>query len=211
MTDVDPRWRSPLAHRAPLRAGDAASLKEAPFAGLLILRGRPGAIADGVKAATGLSLPAAVRGTANAGTLSAMWLGPDEWLILGDPACPPTVAAQIESALDGVPHQTVDVSDYYTAVEIGGTHARHLLAKLMATDLHPRHFRAGEAIAATLARSTVWLWLEADAPALFRLFVRRSHADYLWCLLAEAGREWGLPAQDPIGRVKLHLPHFETG
>jgi hypothetical protein len=44
-----------------------------------------------------------------------------------------------------------------------------------------------------------------DAPD-FDLIIRRSHADYLWCLLALAGREFGLPEQKPEGRVKLATP-----
>ena len=45
----------------------------------------------------------------------------------------------------------------------------------------------------------------AAAPE-FDLIIRRSHADYLWCLLALAGYEYGLPEQKPEGHVKLAAP-----
>jgi sarcosine oxidase subunit gamma len=30
-------------------------------------------------------------------------------------------------------------------------------------------------------------------------------ADYLWCLLAEAGREWGMPREVPVKGERLTI------
>ena len=193
----DPRPQSPLAHRAKLD-GDGVSLRERPFTGLAILRGDRVAIT----AATGLWLPREVRRTTVTDDVAALWLAPDEWLLV-TPEEIGRLAAQLETALAGQHHQLVDVSDYYTAIELAGGAAREVLAKLVTIDLHPRHYRPGEAVATTLAKANVWCWLTADE--VFRLFVRRSHADYVWCLLADAARAWGVPAQAPVGRVRLHL------
>ena len=44
----------------------------------------------------------------------------------------------------------------------------------------------------------LWLPLEAAGEETFSLFVRWSMADYLWCTVADAGREWGMPEQVPV-------------
>jgi hypothetical protein len=40
---------------------------------------------------------------------------------------------------------------------------------------------------------------------MFRLLIRWSMADYLWCLLADAGREWGMPAEVPVKGERLTI------
>ncbi|MFP4270335.1 MAG: sarcosine oxidase subunit gamma [Alphaproteobacteria bacterium] len=204
---MDPRARSPLAHRDPL-TGDGLRLAERPFEGLLVLRGAPEAVGEPFAATAGLELPRVCRGTARGPGLTALWLSPDEWLLVT-----PTVAdaeelmPKLEAALAGRHHQLVAVSDYHTVIELAGAVARDALAKLVAVDLHPRAWRRDEVLGTLLAKAAVQLWLVADEAdpggPTARLIVRRSLADHVWCLLAEAGREWGLPAQTPEGVVPL--------
>lgn len=200
---------SPLAHRAPLAAESALSLSEWPLASLYVLRGAPDLVAGPVQAVLGLVLPQAVRQTAIGDAGSLLWIGPDEWAIIG---AGENLAA-LQASLAGQHHQLVEVTDAYAGIEIAGSTCREVLAKLTAIDLHPRAFQPGDAVATNMAKSNIWLWLQPDTAqmdaAAFRLIVRRSHADYLWCLLAEAGREFGLPAQTPTGSVRLHLPHLD--
>jgi len=203
---TDARWRSPLAHRAAV-AGAGIRLAERPYLQLWSLRGDPMRIAVDVQTATGLRLPRAARQTARAGEFTALWLAPDEWLLhLAANASPAPVSA-LAAALAERHHQLVEVSDYYTGIELAGARVRDLLAKLVAVDLHRRHFGAGEVVGTLLAKASVQLWMTADEamgePRVLVL-VRRSLADYVWCLLAEAGREWGAPTPEPIGRVQLH-------
>ena len=91
-------------------------------------------------------------------------------------------------------HQLVDVSDYYTVIEVAGAQARELLMKLTTLDLHPRAFRpgmvAGGTSGAPMRRSGRPAMRTGGRP-VFRLFVRWSMADYLWCLLAECGPRMG--------------------
>ncbi|NBB70938.1 MAG: hypothetical protein GVY33_11550 [Alphaproteobacteria bacterium] len=204
---IDARARSPLAHRAPL-AGDDLRLAERPFEGLLALRGEADELDPAFGAATGLALPRACRGTSRGPGSSALWLAPDEWLVV-TPAVEDAarLATELALALAGLRHQVVDVSDYYTVVQVSGRATRAALAKLVALDLHPRAWRRDEVLGTHLAKAIVQIWLvagETDAGgAEARVVVRRSLADYVWCLLAEAGREWGLDPQRPIGRVRL--------
>ena len=111
-------------------------------------------------------------------------------------------ARKLAAALAGTHHQLVDVSDYYTMIELAGAKARELLMKLTTLDLHPRAFRAGMVTGSVFGRANATLWQAADdgesAGPVFRLFIRWSMADYLWCVLADAGREWGVPEQIPV-------------
>ncbi len=199
-----PVERTPLGHRDPIVVGDEARLAEHAPAGLLILRCEPEAAAEPFRLATGVDLPRAVGTTGIGDDLEALWLGPDEWVLI-TAAEPTRLRERLRAGLAEQHYQLVDVSDAYAGIEIGGRHARNLLAKLVTIDLHPRAFAAGTAVATMLAKSSIWLWLTAEDP-VFRLFVRRSHADHVWCLLSDAGREWGLPPAIPIGRVPLQVP-----
>jgi heterotetrameric sarcosine oxidase gamma subunit len=206
---TEPVAASPLAHREPL-AGDQANVSETPFLGMLILRGKPALIGDKAASALGAPLPDAVGETAEADRNTVLWLGPDEWLLVTPPGDEAGLCTKLSDSLPGTHHQLTNVSDYYTAIDVSGTAARDMLSKLMVIDLHPRALKPGMAIATVCAKANVWLHvLPGDDIPVFRLIVRRSHADYLWCLIAEAGREFGLPPQTPIGQMKLHLPHFE--
>lgn len=193
--------RSPLHHRAPL-GGTGVRLAELPFAGKFILRADPDLAVEPLRRALGLGLPFDPLTSSTSGGTSFLWMGPDEWMLVtgaGDAAERRTAAQQ---ALAGRHHQLVDVSDYYTMLEIAGESARSLLMKLTTLDLHPRAFRAGMVTGSVFGRANAMIWMpigdgEEGGPA-FRLFIRWSMADYLWCLLADAGREWGLPEQTPV-------------
>jgi sarcosine oxidase, subunit gamma len=208
-----PQMCSPLQHREPLAAGAAVTLVECPFQGLLMLRGGLDQMDVPARKCLGMSLPKKVGTITGDATVSAICFGPDEWLLVTGSEDEHSLHAKLSAELEGLHHQLVNVSDYYTTIELSGINARELLAKLVVIDLHPRAFAAGHAVATLLARANVWLWLnggrDGGLDPSFRIVVRRSLADYVWCLLSEAGREWGLPMQLPIGRVKLRLPHLE--
>jgi sarcosine oxidase subunit gamma len=57
-------------------------------------------------------------------------------------------------------------------------------------------------------RVNAMIWQMADegeSGPVFRLFIRWSMADYLWCLIANAGREWGVPEQVPVKGERLTI------
>jgi len=202
----------PLAHRTALETPGAVRIEPCPPAGLLVLRAEHAEAAPALRPSLETDLPAATGRAFETALGHVMALGPDEWLLIGpDEDCASTMA-MLETALSGRHFQLVDVSDYYTGVDLTGPEARNLLSKLMVIDLHLRAFSAGRAVSSVLAKAGVWLWMTSDeempAGPAFRIIVRRSLADYVWSLLAEAGREWGLLGQAPLGQVRLHLPHF---
>jgi len=210
---IDPRWQSPLAHRAVLGNPEKLGMTETPFLGLLVLRGELTEIGGLIKKSTDISLSEKVGVVSQTnikglGDVRALWTSPDEWLLVTPIDQQAPLADEITEALKGQHYQLVDVSDYYTCISVTGTVVRDCLAKLISFDLHPRYFTPGMAIATRLAHAGIWLWHYEEVPEeaeTMRIIIRRSHADYLWCLLAEAGREWGLPKQDPIGLVSLKV------
>ena len=201
--------RSALAHRIPLSTGDgAAALREIAFEGKLILRGALDAIGGAAAGVLGVGLPGKVLETTARSRGTAQWLGPDEWLIVCAPGQETSLAHDFEQALSGKHAQVVDVTDYYTTIELSGAHARAMLMKIATVDFHPRAFTTGMAVTTNVGRAVAWLrQTPGDA---FAIVIRISMADYVWCLLAEAGREFGLPEVAPKGRVPLHPPQFET-
>ena len=209
-----PQRRSPLQARSPLKdrapaadAGATVQLRERPFLGKLVLRGRRDRINGGVSGVLGFDLPKTSPNTASGDKATALWLAPDEWMIVTGPDAERSLAAELGKALPGVHHQIADVTDYYTVICLSGAQAREILMKLTMLDMHQRTFKAGQVRGTMLMHTQATLYQRpgdeaGDGPA-FDIFVRWSMADYLWCLIAECGREFGLPEQTPVSGERL--------
>ena len=207
---IDAHRRSPLFHRRPIEGeGGAIRMAERPFIGKFILRADPKLVADLIHGAAGTKLPTEALTSATAGDTAILWLGPDEWMIVTAPEEVEHRLAAARSVLSQVHHQLVDVSDYYTLIELSGPRAREALMKLTTLDLHPRAFKVGMVAGSVFAHANALLWQLADDAAeagpVFRLIVRWSMADYLWCLLSEAGREWSMPREVPVKGERLTI------
>jgi sarcosine oxidase subunit gamma len=136
-------------------------------------------------------------------------MGPDEWMLVAEASEAREREIQAREALSGIHHQLVDVSDYYTIIEVAGSKARELLAKLTTLDLHPRAFRVGMVAGSVFGRANAMIWQTADDGSAsgpeFSVFIRWSMADYLWCAIANAGQEWGLPEEVPVKGERLTI------
>jgi sarcosine oxidase subunit gamma len=189
---VTPLRRSPLAARAAelqARSGRAVRLAELPFLAQLSLRVDPeSAAAQRIARALGCPLPEAGAVTGS-GRRSVLWLGPDEWLVVGPDGDVGALVTLLASALDGDRGGIVDVSANRTTITVEGHSARAVLEKGITLDLHPRAFRADRAAATTLARTLLLLWQTGDEPN-YRLMVRNSFADYLTDWLLDAAEEF---------------------
>ena len=66
-----------------IEGGDFA-LREVPRTGKIILRGDPGdnGFTDAVREALDIDLPLAANTSSETAPLSALWLGPDEWMLI---------------------------------------------------------------------------------------------------------------------------------
>jgi sarcosine oxidase subunit gamma len=118
---------------------------------------------------------------------SVLWLGPDEWLLVGPPRGEQALESQLRQAIDHVAAlvSIVDVSANRTILELRGPRARAVLEGGCSIDLHPRAFGPGRCAQTLLARANVIVQQLADEP-LYRIFVRPSFASYLATWLTDA-------------------------
>ncbi|MGW5450060.1 sarcosine oxidase subunit gamma [Streptomyces asiaticus] len=187
---------SPLAHladrmrAAAVTGARGVTLTERPFLSMVNLRLDPASEAAGrVEKTLGAPLPRECGDTTASGPHTALWLGPDEWLVLSEA---PIDTAELRQALAGDPGSVVDVSANRTTLELSGPAARQVLEKGCRLDLHPRAFGPGRAVSTTVGPVPVLLWQLDDAPT-YRLLPRSSFADYLARWLIDAMREYRGP------------------
>ncbi|MFE0515740.1 sarcosine oxidase subunit gamma [Streptomyces sp. NPDC058964] len=199
MADTAPtaRQRSPLAHAAHRLAavtrssGGAIRLAELPFLAQVNVRlDGKGAAADGVGLALGLRLPLEPNTVVRAGELTVVWLGPDEWLVVGRPGTQRVLEGRIRAAAGDEPVSVTDVSAQRTTLLVSGARARDLLSHGCALDLHPRAFGPGRCAQTALARSQVVLVARDEPRAGFWVLVRSSFAGYLTDWLLDAAVEY---------------------
>src|SRR5271157_4600594 len=108
MSDAALRARWPLEGLA-LPVGSRFALSEAPPAARFILRGGEGArVACGI--AFGAEPPSRLGPAGEGAGRAALWLGPDEWLMIAEGVDSEPLGAMLESVLDGTTHSLVDVS-----------------------------------------------------------------------------------------------------
>jgi len=166
-------------------------LRALPAAARHILRGAPAVLAAAGDV-LGMSLALSACRASVHGPRAALWLGPDERLLLGGEASAAETETRLEQALRDQPHSLVDVSHRQVALEIGGPHAGSLLAAGCPLDLDPGAFPVGMCTRTVLAKAEIVLWRVADER--FHIEVWRSFAAYVSAVIAEAGRD--LPAAD---------------
>jgi sarcosine oxidase subunit gamma len=193
---ADPTVRSPLARitaaAAEPIAGAPVTLRELPLRGLVDLRLDPAnaAARQAAEGAIGATLPVEPnRSSAGTGRCTALWLGPDEFLVVTDAGEESVVAERLHRALAAHHAAITEVSDGRTTLEIAGARARDLIAKGCGLDLHPRVFGPGHCAQSGLAKARVLIH-QIDAKPTFEVLVERSHAEYLFRWLQDAMREF---------------------
>lgn len=166
--------------------GDA-SAAIAPLAPMsrAILRCREADIAR-ISEKLGIALPHQACRSAAEHATSALWLGPDEWLILHadmQDGWVPGLAARLEGELCSL----VDVSHRQVALSIDGPLAEEILASGCALDLALAAFPEGMCARTMFAKAEIVLW--RTERSRFHLEVWRSFARYVEALLREAESE----------------------
>ncbi|HUG62691.1 MAG TPA: sarcosine oxidase subunit gamma family protein [Methylomirabilota bacterium] len=183
-----------LARRGPLDGIDLASPAD-PHAAIVplperarfIVRGRdrlPAAAA----AVLGFPLPVEVCRAASAGDAAALWLGPDEWLVIGPDVAHKALARDLADALSGVPHALVDVSHRSSGVVLSGPKAAFVLNHGCPLDLGLGACPVGMCTRTLVGRTEAILWRTGETE--FQVKVWRSFVAYLVDFLREARREF---------------------
>ena len=188
----------PLTRTAPLAAyGDAlgalpdgVQITPRPFVAMASLRVDPmGAATVAVAEYLGVALPTAPSTYVESETATAIWLGPDEWLITSPFRTPEELETGLRQAI-GVGGTVVDVSAQRTTLRLRGEHVRDLLAGGCSVDLHPRVFGRGAAVQTLLGQAGIVLLALDNTGTQYEVVVRSSFAGYLTSWLLDAAIEY---------------------
>ena len=118
--------------------------------------------------------------TATSGGHDVLWLGPDEWLIVGVPGATTAIMHELEASLSGLHCSVVDVSANRAVIELAGPSRHDLLSSACPIDLHPRSWGDGRCAQSVFGAAQVLLH---EREGVTRLFVRPSFTDYVVDLL----------------------------
>ncbi len=178
------------ADEATIEAG-LLTVREMPVPAQINLRGDPkdAAFLEAVTGALACALPLEPNRTMVADGITVLWLGPDEWLVRGEPGSEDALVAKLRDALSDFLCAVTDVTGNRALFRLSGVPARLLLAKGCSLDLHPSKFGPGQCAQTLVVRAGVILHQVDDVPT-FDLMPRRSFAEYLWGWLDDAMAEY---------------------
>jgi sarcosine oxidase subunit gamma len=131
---------------------------------------------------TALGFPTTPNTWTHAADREVLWLGPDEWLVVGA-ADAAEVIAGLERSLAGAHHSVVDVSANRAVIELADAGRHELLSSACPIDLDPRSWSEGRCAQTLVGAAQVLLQERASQT---RLFVRPSFATYVVDLLLAA-------------------------
>ena len=149
------------------------------------------AFREGAARAMGVALPLKPCTISENGLVRVVWVGPDDWFIVGPSGQPEAIALRLREALSGMHHAVTDVSSGYRVLQLSGRPVRDVLAQGCPLDLHPRAFERGACAGSHFFKASIWLWQTDEAP-VYELLVVRSYMDYVWLMLERACAECGL-------------------
>jgi sarcosine oxidase subunit gamma len=144
----------------------------------------------GMRRSFPFELPLSPNTWATTGSREVLWLGPNEWLVVGtaDPREASSIVLELEDALHGVHHAVVDVSANRQVLTVNGSRALELLSSGCGLDLHRSRWAEGTCAQTLLAKAQVILQHHGDLGT--RIYVRPSFADYLIDWLVDASESF---------------------
>ena len=138
--------------------------------------------------AASLGFPAHPNTVASGSARDILWLGPDEWLVIGHDGTAEALVAELETTLAGVHHSVVDVSANRTVIDLASPLRHELLSSGCPIDLHPRSWGDGRCAQTVFGAAQILL---QEREGTTRLFVRPSFAAYVVDLLVAASATAG--------------------
>jgi sarcosine oxidase subunit gamma len=117
----------------------------------------------------------------------ALWLAPDERLLLVPTDDGGEMEGLLQGALAGMTHSLVDTSHAQAAFEVSGAQATTALNTGCPLNLDPPSFPVDMCTRTVFAKAQIVLW--RTGPETFRVETGRSFAPYLTQILALAARE----------------------
>lgn len=161
---------------------DGVRIATLPPAERISLRA-PAASLSALSKALGVSLPARPKNSATAKGRTALWLGPDEWLVIDEADRDPLA----DCAGVKVLHSAVGISHRNVAFSVTGARAETLLSSGCPQDLSLAVFPVGACSRTILGK--VEIVLLRTAPDAFRVECWRSFSDYVRDFLTDAAKD----------------------
>jgi len=144
----------------------------------LSLRGSGERFLAACESALGVRPPATPNTVASAGDRHILWLGPDEWLVIGAGPNP------LRDALSGIHSAVVDVTSSRKTLTVSGEGAEEIMAKAATLDFSVAAFPIGSCAQTNIARTQGIIWRRGAEE--FALYIRSSFAPYLRAWLDDA-------------------------
>ena len=135
-----------------------------------------------VQRALGLPLPVTVCSSIANAHLRVVWVGPDDWFVIGENGEQDAIVQRLREALAALHCAVTDVSSGYFMVTLAGTQARDVLAQGCPLDLHPNVFKPAQSAGTLFFKVGIYLWQRDNSPT-FEMLVRRSFIDHFWQLI----------------------------
>ncbi|RWE53542.1 sarcosine oxidase subunit gamma [Mesorhizobium sp.] len=178
---------APSVERRPALAGQELSatgvtLAVLPPAERISLRA-PDASVAALSKALGVTLPQKPKTSAAKAGRTALWLGPDEWLVIDEVGKDPLA----DRAEVTVLHSAVGISHRNVAISVTGPAAAATINSGCPQDLSLDAFPVGAASRTILGK--VEIVLLRTASDAFRVECWRSFSDYVFTFLSEAARD----------------------
>jgi sarcosine oxidase, subunit gamma len=183
----------PLKARMAAASWSGATLTAAPARAQIGVRARGDAVAL-VEETLGIPRLPEPNRVLPARTGECFWLGPAEWLWVGNPEDRGVLLEALEAAIGEADGAAVDLSSSRVIVDLKGASAREVLSSCCALDLHPHVFAPGQCAQTLVAKAPVLL-TQLDRAPTYRVFVRPSFGAYVISWLTD-GME-GVRAEVP--------------
>ena len=191
--------RSALAHfglnALAAKTGGTAGITvgETAHRAIIHIRGDAGdsAFTAAVQSVSGADLPLTNNTVSTAGDLKIIWLGPNEWWVVGPDARRAELIDGLRRAFAGQHTAVIDVSESRTVITISGPAAREVLKRGISLDLHPRAFGPGQCAQTGMSKANVVLHQTDDAPS-YDIYILKSFADYLWKWIGLVAEDFGM-------------------
>lgn len=160
-------------------------IEELAGQGMVTLRGdlTDKAIAAGVLDVFGVTLPS-TRETVFAANTGALWMSPDEALLLCAYNEAQAKADELAAKLANVHALVVNVSDARAVFQLKGSMLREVIAKLAPVDMGPDAFNPGMVRRTRMAQVAAAFWMDDASTA--RVVCFRSVGEYVFNLLSNA-------------------------
>jgi sarcosine oxidase, subunit gamma len=138
-----------------------------------------------------VALPIKANTTARSDTLTALWLGPESWLLVAGAESSLTDFTEKRDAINQQGGALFDVSASRAAWTLAGPRAPDVLAKACPLDFHPRAFAIGACVQSLYGHVGVLIEKRDEAPT-FTLMVARSFARDVDRALGIVAAQYGL-------------------